>query len=114
MFKKCLKRRPSFRRIGFTLIELLVVIAIIAVLIALLMCPSDTSPVFSTYDRVDAGVGPNQNSGPKLSYFGNIGDNHNDDQLYWPFQSLPIFRENGYGEAGTLTGIMNRDGRGRV
>src|SRR5438046_1137324 len=37
MFKKCLKRRPSFRRIGFTLIELLVVIAIIAVLIALLL-----------------------------------------------------------------------------
>jgi prepilin-type N-terminal cleavage/methylation domain-containing protein len=82
--------------------------------IAVLMCPSDPGPVFSTYDRVDAGVGPNQNSGPKLSYFGNIGDNHNDDPTYWPFQSLPFARENGFGEAGTLTGIMNRDGRGRV
>jgi prepilin-type N-terminal cleavage/methylation domain-containing protein/prepilin-type processing-associated H-X9-DG protein len=82
--------------------------------LAVLMCPSDPAPTFSTYSRVDSGVGPNANSGPKLSYFGNIGDNHNDDQLYWPFISLPIFRDNGYGEAGTLTGIMNRDGNGRV
>jgi prepilin-type N-terminal cleavage/methylation domain-containing protein len=82
--------------------------------IAVLMCPSDPGPVFSTYARVDSGVGPNANQGPKLSYYGNIGDNHNDDATYWPFQSLPIARENGFGEAGTLTGIMNRDGRGRV
>src|SRR5262249_54798625 len=80
--------------------------------IAILMCPSDPGPVFSNYDRVDAGVGPNANSGPKLSYFGNIGDNHNDCQTYWPFLSLPTFRENGYGEAGTPTRTTNRAGAG--
>jgi len=83
--------------------------------ISTLACPSDPGPNFSTsVPRADTGVGPNGTDGPKLSYFGNIGDNHNDDATYWPFQSLPIARENGFGEAGTLSGIMNRDGRGRV
>src|SRR5262249_10814363 len=36
-----------------------------------LMCPSDPSPSFSRYGRVDTGVGPNNDSGPKLSYYGN-------------------------------------------
>jgi len=82
--------------------------------IATLMCPTDPGPTFSNIARADTGVGPTADKGPKLSYFGNIGDNHNDDATYWPFQSLPTARENGFGEAGTLTGIMNRDGRGRV
>ena len=69
-------------------------------------------PTFSTYTRVDTGVGINSDSGPKLSYLGNLGDNHNDDPTYWPFQSLPFARENGFGEAGTFTGIMARDGQG--
>jgi prepilin-type N-terminal cleavage/methylation domain-containing protein len=83
--------------------------------IKVLMCPSDASPTFSTWPRVDTGVGyfgpgdsRNGASGPKLSYFGNIGDNHNDDCSYWPFQSLPICREEGYGADGTLTGIISR------
>jgi hypothetical protein len=87
--------------------------------IATFMCPSDPAPTFSTIPRADTGVGyfgPNDSrngtSGPKLSYLGNLGDNHNDDQTYWPFRSLPVFRENGYGEAGTYTGIMARDGQG--
>jgi prepilin-type N-terminal cleavage/methylation domain-containing protein len=85
--------------------------------IATLACPSDPSPNITPYTRVDTGVGyfgPNDGrngaSGPKLSYFGNIGDNHNDDQTYWPFRSLPVFRDNGYGEGGTETGIMCRSG----
>jgi len=76
------------------------------------MCPSDPAPTFSTYQRADTGVGVNSDSGPKLSYLGCLGDNHNDDNTYWPFQSLPIARENGFGEAGTFTGIMARDGQG--
>jgi len=80
--------------------------------IATFMCPSDPAPTFSTYTRVDTGVGVNSDSGPKLSYLGNLGDNHNDDNTYWPFQSLPVARENGFGEAGTFTGIMARDGQG--
>ena len=47
-------------------------------LINVLTCPSDPAPNFSTYPRVDQGVGPNNNSGPKLSYTGNFGDNYND------------------------------------
>ena len=64
--------------------------------IATFMCPSDPSPTFSTYIRVDSGVGWNfanntpMNSGPKLSYFGNFGDNHPDDPTYWPWPNLPI------------------------
>jgi len=73
-------------------------------------CPSDPSPTFSIYPRVDAGVGPNGNSGPKLSYAGNFGDNHNDDNTYWPFPNLPTARENGFGENKTQTGIMCRSG----
>jgi prepilin-type N-terminal cleavage/methylation domain-containing protein/prepilin-type processing-associated H-X9-DG protein len=75
-----------------------------------LMCPSDPSPVFSQYARVDQGVGPNDNSGPKLSYAGNFGDNHNDDATWWPFPNLPFSRERGYGEGSTQTGIMCRAG----
>jgi hypothetical protein len=80
--------------------------------IATFMCPSDPSPTFSQYQRVDSGVGINANSGPKLSYFGNFGDNFTDCATYWPFLTLPISRPNGFGEAGTFTGIMARDGQG--
>src|SRR5262249_18384921 len=34
--------------------------------INLFMCPTDPGPTFSNYARVDQGVGPNNNSGPKL------------------------------------------------
>jgi len=84
--------------------------------ISTLACPSDTGPNIAKLQRADTGVGYNfstkqpLNSGPKLSYFGNIGDNHNDDQTYWPFTSLPVFRDNGYGEGNTFTGIMCRSG----
>jgi len=73
-------------------------------------CPSDPAPTFSTYARVDQGVGINNNSGPKLSYAGNFGDNHNDDPAWWSFPNLPVFRNNGFGEAATQTGIMCRSG----
>jgi prepilin-type N-terminal cleavage/methylation domain-containing protein/prepilin-type processing-associated H-X9-DG protein len=78
--------------------------------INVLMCPTDPGPTFSTYPRVDQGVGPNDNSGPKLSYFGNFGDNYNDDATWWLFPNLPYSRANGYGEANTETGIMCRSG----
>ena len=74
------------------------------------MCPSDPSPNISTFERVDQGVGPNNNSGPKMCYVGNFGDNHNDDPNWWPFQSLPTARNNGFGEDNTQTGIMCRSG----
>jgi prepilin-type processing-associated H-X9-DG protein len=74
------------------------------------MCPSDPSPNISTYPRVDQGVGPNNNSGPKLSYLGNFGDNYNDDATWWTFPNLPTSRANGFGEANTETGIMCRSG----
>jgi len=87
--------------------------------IATFMCPSDTAPNIARYTRTDTGVGyfgpgdgRNSGSGPKLSYFGNFGDNHTDDPTYWPFRTLPIARENVFGEAGTFTGIMARDGQG--
>ncbi len=81
-----------------------------------LICPSDPSPNFSTFPRSDSGVGWNfatsraLNSGPKLNYFGNFGDNHPDDPAYWPFQSLPVARDYGFGELFTFTGMMARDG----
>ncbi len=84
--------------------------------LAVLMCPSDPSPTFSVYARVDSGVGWNfasntgLNSGPKLNYFANFGDNHPDDATYWPFQTLPYSRNNGFGELNTFTGILARDG----
>jgi prepilin-type N-terminal cleavage/methylation domain-containing protein len=84
--------------------------------INVLMCPSDPAPSISGFEKVDQGVGPNGNSGPKLSYVGCFGDNHNDDPNWWPFQSLPTARDNGFGEAnagstaGTQTGIMSRSG----
>ncbi|MBX6316381.1 MAG: DUF1559 domain-containing protein [Isosphaeraceae bacterium] len=84
--------------------------------IAVLMCPSDPSPTFSTYPRTDSGVGWDfvnnraLNSGPKLNYFANFGDNHPDDPTYWPFQSLPTSRDFGFGELNTFTGILARDG----
>jgi prepilin-type N-terminal cleavage/methylation domain-containing protein/prepilin-type processing-associated H-X9-DG protein len=74
------------------------------------ICPSDPSPNISAIPRVDNGVGVNSNSGPKLSYFGNFGDNHNDDQTWWSFPNLPTYRDNGYGEHDTETGIMCRSG----
>ncbi len=86
------------------------------------VCPSDIGPNFSTYQRVDTGVGWNfatnvsLNSGPKLSYYGCFGDNHPDSDsaslVYWPWPvgSLPVTRQNGFGEGGTHTGIMNRSG----
>ncbi|WP_152051940.1 DUF1559 family PulG-like putative transporter [Tautonia marina] len=85
--------------------------------ISTLMCPSDPSPTFSPYTRVDTGVGWNfttntaLNSGPKLSYVGSLGDNHPDDPNWWPYTtSLPVARNNGFGEGNTHTGIMNRSG----
>jgi prepilin-type N-terminal cleavage/methylation domain-containing protein/prepilin-type processing-associated H-X9-DG protein len=78
--------------------------------INILMCPTDPAPTFSIYPRVDQGVGPNDNSGPKLSYFGNLGDNHNDCPNWYLFPNLPYFRNNGYGEYATETGIMCRSG----
>jgi len=74
------------------------------------MCPSDPSPSISTFDRVDQGVGRNNNSGPKLSYAGNFGDNHNDDATWWTFPNLPTARDKGFGETNTQTGIMCRSG----
>ena len=73
-------------------------------------CPTDPAPNFSTYPRVDQGVGPNNNSGPKLSYTGNFGDNYNDCATWWLFPNLPYSRANGYGEDNTETGIMCRSG----
>jgi prepilin-type N-terminal cleavage/methylation domain-containing protein/prepilin-type processing-associated H-X9-DG protein len=78
--------------------------------INVLMCPSDPSPPISSIARVDQGVGPNSNSGPKLSYLGNFGDNHNDDTTWWTFPNLPAARDNGFGEWNTQTGIMCRSG----
>jgi prepilin-type N-terminal cleavage/methylation domain-containing protein/prepilin-type processing-associated H-X9-DG protein len=78
--------------------------------ITLFQCPTDPGPTFSTYPRVDQGVGPNSNSGPKLSYMGNLGDNHNDCPNWWLFPNLPYSRNNGYGEYSTETGIMCRSG----
>ena len=78
--------------------------------INVLMCPSDPSPSFSNYPRVDQGVGVNNNSGPKLSYVGNFGDNYNDCPTWWQFPNLPYSRANGFGEYNTQTGIMCRSG----
>jgi prepilin-type N-terminal cleavage/methylation domain-containing protein/prepilin-type processing-associated H-X9-DG protein len=75
-----------------------------------LMCPTDPGPVQSAISRVDQGVGPNNNSGPKLSYLGNFGDNYNDDNTVNPFPNLPFYRDNGFGEYNTETGIMCRSG----
>lgn len=74
------------------------------------MCPSDPSPTISAFARVDAGVGKNSNSGPKMDYAGNFGDNHNDDATWWTFPNLPTARDNGFGENKTQTGIMCRSG----
>ena len=74
-------------------------------------CPSDPAPNFSTYARVDQGIGINNNNGPKLSYLGSMGDNHPDDSpAQFSFTSLPTMRENGFGEHGTHTGLMSRTG----
>jgi prepilin-type N-terminal cleavage/methylation domain-containing protein len=84
--------------------------------LSVLTCPSDPSPMFSSYPRVDSGVGWNfaadtpLNSGPKLNYFANFGDNHPDDPTYWPFQGLPNSRDFGFGELNTFTGMLARDG----
>jgi len=88
--------------------------------ISILTCPSDPGPLYSSTPRQDTGVGHDRsgnflNSGPKLSYFGNFGDNHPDSDfgvIYWPWPpgSLPVTRENGFGEGGTMTGIMCRSG----
>ena len=74
------------------------------------MCPTDPGPTYSKYQRVDQGVGPQNISGAKLSYFGNFGDNFNDDATWWLFPNLPYSRPNGYGEYDTETGIMCRSG----
>jgi prepilin-type N-terminal cleavage/methylation domain-containing protein len=85
--------------------------------INVLMCPSDPAPTFSTIVRADSGVGwdfVNQvalNSGPKLSYFGNFGDNSPDDGgTTFPWPNAPFDQEYGFGELFTFTGIMARDG----
>ena len=76
------------------------------------ICPSDPAPTFSAILRQDAGVGPTGNSGPKLSYQGNWGDNYYTDEntnaFAWP--NPPYLRGNNYGSGGTLTGFMNRYG----
>jgi prepilin-type N-terminal cleavage/methylation domain-containing protein len=75
-------------------------------LINTLTCPSDPSPNFSTFARVDTGVGWDfVRNVPR-----NFGDNHPDDPTYWPFQSLPASRDFGFGELNTFTGMMTRDG----
>ena len=71
-----------------------------------MMTPSSQSQ----FPRVDQGVGKNNNSGPKMDYAGNFGDNHNDDAAWWTFPNLPTARENGFGENNTQTGIMCRSG----
>jgi prepilin-type N-terminal cleavage/methylation domain-containing protein/prepilin-type processing-associated H-X9-DG protein len=86
--------------------------------LSVLMCPTDPSPSFSRWDRADTGVGWDfkasqpLNSGPKLSYYGNMGDNHADSDFggapYWPFTTLPVTRQEGFGANGTFTGIMSR------
>ena len=68
------------------------------------MCPTDPAPTFSTYPRVDQGVGPNNNSGPKLSYVGNFGDNHND------CATLVVVPEPALLAAQRLRRIQHRDG----
>ena len=78
--------------------------------INVLMCPTDPGPTFSTFPRVDQGVGVNSNSGPKLSYMANFGDNHNDCPNWFLFPNLPFSRDRGYGEYSTETGIMCRSG----
>jgi prepilin-type N-terminal cleavage/methylation domain-containing protein/prepilin-type processing-associated H-X9-DG protein len=88
--------------------------------IATLTCPSDPAPTYSQYIRFDTGVGffgpgnsQNGYSGPKLSYYGNIGDNHNDDnpnEITFPWPTPPIKREEGYGRDLTYTGIICRHG----
>jgi prepilin-type N-terminal cleavage/methylation domain-containing protein/prepilin-type processing-associated H-X9-DG protein len=83
-------------------------------LINVFTCPTDPGGNYARpgagLDRVDQGVGPNNNSGPKLSYTGNFGDNHNDDPNWWLFPNPPFARNNGYGEANTETGLMCRSG----
>ena len=85
--------------------------------IATLMCPSDPSPTFSRIPRADSGTGwdfvANRalNSGPKLNYFGNFGDNSPDDGgATFPWPNPPADQEFGFGELFTFTGIMSRDG----
>jgi prepilin-type N-terminal cleavage/methylation domain-containing protein len=82
-----------------------------------LICPSDPSPNFSRIPRADSGVGwdfvANRalNSGPKLNYFGNFGDNAPDDGgATFPWPNAPADQEFGFGELFTFTGIMARDG----
>src|SRR4029077_16156177 len=86
--------------------------------IAVLMCPTDPSPAFSRWPRADTGVGwdfvnnVQLDSGPKLSYYGNFGDNHADSYdgttVYWTFRSLPVVRVEGFRANPTFTGIMSR------
>jgi prepilin-type N-terminal cleavage/methylation domain-containing protein/prepilin-type processing-associated H-X9-DG protein len=79
------------------------------------ICPSDPSPMFSSTPRRDSGVGVNPdgtaaNSGPKLSYQGNLGDNYIHYPETWPFRSPPATRQQRLGAGGSHTGIMSRTG----
>ena len=78
--------------------------------IAVFMCPSDPAPGSSDIRRFDSGVGLDGDRGPKLSYFGNLGDNHTGDPTSWPSPAAPTARGLAFGERGTFTGIMSRDG----
>ena len=57
--------------------------------INVLMCPTDPGPNFSNYPRVDQGVGPNSNSGPKLSYAGISATTTTTDATWFLFPNLP-------------------------
>lgn len=83
--------------------------------VAAFACPSDPSPMFSDTPRRDSGVGANPdgspaNSGPKLSYQGNLGDNYIHYPETWPFRSPPATRRERLGAGGSYTGIMSRTG----
>ena len=80
--------------------------------INVLMCPSDTSPTISSFNRADAAPGIN-GRGPKVSYVGSMGDNStagSSGDTPWPFNSPPAVRTNGFGDGNTHTGMMNRSG----
>ncbi len=71
-------------------------------------CPSDTSPNYSVIGRDDNGNW--QGQGPKLSYLGNLGDNDTQCSAF-PFPNAPAIRNNGFGDGGTATGIICRQGQ---
>ena len=73
------------------------------------MCPSDPGPIQSTI-RVSTRRRADSNSGPKLSYFGNFGDNHNDDNTVGRSRTCPSNGKTASAKDQTQTGIMCRSG----